>query len=137
MNPKIQRIKELVHQIDELEKELEEITLGAMADIPAPKKRGRQKKVERVSDQIVEAQINIITDSPPKKRRGRQPGWKPKPKNQYAYPKKEEKVEAKYVNWYCEDCAKDFHAGTDIEAIACPACESMNTAKSKYQDFDL
>lgn len=139
-NPKIDRIKELVHTIDEAEKELEAITTGSMADIPAPKKRGRQKKVEteRVADQILDHQINMITDEPPKKRRGRQPGWKPKPKNPYAYPKPEVKAEgAKHLNWFCEDCGHDFNTGTDIEAIACPKCESMQTSKSKYQDFDI
>ena len=77
----------------------------------------------------------MISDEPPKKRRGRQPGFSPKKKNPYAYPKKEEPPQAKHINWYCEDCAHDFQSGTDIEAIACPACESMNTVKSKYQDL--
>jgi len=137
MNQKIERIKELVHSIDELEKELE--ALLDSEGIPVYKTGPRKKRGPKLAKALMSSQEAMIgVESTPQKKsgRGRPVGWKKgMPYSAFSKPDVTPKG-AKHVNWYCEECAHEFNAGPDIEEIPCPACESKNTLKSKYQDFE-
>lgn len=140
MNSKIERIKELVHSIDELEKELEILLCNETTSVEktGPVKRAYTKRVPK---ELVEAQEEIMgVKSSTKKHsgRGRPVGWKKgQPYKLQAEVSSGSKSGIPHLNWYCDDCSKNFATGTDIEMIACPACQSTNTFKSKYQEFEI
>ncbi len=137
MNSKIERIKELVHSIDELEKQLEVLLCGETT--PVQETGHRKKRGPKIPKALISSQEAMISKEPtPKKKsgRGRPVGWK-KGMPYSAFPKPSVVPSgAKHVNWYCEDCAHDFREDPDVKEIPCPACESINTMKSKYQDFE-
>lgn len=148
---KIDRIREIFIEKDELDRELEELVGGGPEESkPKKKYKKRTPKMEDIEEDSDEGVSPALQGQVPKKKKK----FKFKPccgsngprhkggciGEDLSSPAKEEVTEEtveggdeKPKRVYCEDCGESF-MHTDPENAQCPACDSKSVAASLVQD---